>query len=118
MILKAFCLLDTKTGVFNTPFFMAHTAQAIRACADLGGDLNTTVGRHPADFALMEIGTFDDQTGTLYALPPHNLGLVVTFLPAAPAPAPLPFPDMRPGQADAATYPADFPESHAANGRA
>jgi hypothetical protein len=64
MIVKAFCLYDTKTGLFATPFFMAHVGQAIRACQDLGSDLNTTVGRHPADYMLCELGTFDDNTGT------------------------------------------------------
>lgn len=90
MILKAFSLLDTKTGMFNTPFFMAHTGQAIRACMDLGADLSTTVGRHPADFALCEIGTFDDQAGVLHPHNPVQLGTVASFLPArVPAAAPL-----------------------------
>lgn len=81
MIIKAFSLLDMKTGMFNTPFFMAHTGQAIRACMDLGQDMNTTVGRHPADFMLCEVGTFDDQTGQLLALNPLQLGTVASFLP-------------------------------------
>lgn len=89
MILKAFCLLDTKTGAFGTPFFMHHAAAAIRACVDLGGDLSTTVGRHPADYALVEVGTFDDSTGVLHAIPPHNLGTVAGFLPAPQAAQPL-----------------------------
>lgn len=89
MILKAFSLLDTKTGAFGTPFFMHHAAAAIRACVDLGGDLSTTVGRHPADYALVEVGTFDDQTGVLHAIPPHNLGTVAGFLPTPQAPQPL-----------------------------
>lgn len=98
MILKAFSLLDTKTGAFGAPFFMHHAAAAIRACIDLGGDLNTTVGRHPSDYALCEIGAFDDQTGVLQPIPPHNLGTVAGFLPAPtqrgplfqPVPAPAP----------------------------
>lgn len=89
MILKAFALLDTKTGAFGTPFFMHHVAQAVRACIDLGGNLDTTVGRHPADYALVELGTFDDQTGVLQAIPPHNLGTVAGFLPQPVQQAPL-----------------------------
>lgn len=81
MILKAFSLLDTKAGIFHAPFFMAHIGQAIRACVDLGSDLQTTVGRHPADFALVEIGTFDDQTGQLDRIPPQQLGTVASMLP-------------------------------------
>lgn len=81
MIVKAFCLLDIKTGIFNTPFFMAHTGQAIRACIDLGQDMNTTVARHPADFMLCEIGVFDDQSGLVDPRPPLQLGTVASFLP-------------------------------------
>lgn len=81
MILKAFSLLDTKTGIFNTPFFLPHVGQAIRACMDLGQDMNTTVGRHPADFQLVELGTFDDQSGVMVAQLPLQLGTVLSFLP-------------------------------------
>lgn len=91
MILKAFSLLDIKVGVFNTPFFMAHTGQAIRACMELGQDMSTTVGRHPADFALCEIGVFDDQSGQLTPhLSPVQLGTVAGLLPQ---PKPLPMLD-------------------------
>lgn len=86
MTLKMFSLLDIKTGIFNTPFFMAHAGQAIRACIDLGQDMATTVARHPADFMLVDLGTFDDQTGTVATGVPLQLGTVASFLPA-PQPA-------------------------------
>lgn len=85
MILKAFCLLDMKAGAFATPFFMHHDAQAIRAVTELGQDQATTVGRYPADFALMSIGTFDDASGVLTPTGIVNLGTVAGFLPAKPA---------------------------------
>lgn len=81
MILKAFAFLDLKAGMFGTPFFMAHAGQAIRAATDLGSDSSTTVGRHPADFQLCEIGLFDDQTGQLSSVTPVVLGTVAAFLP-------------------------------------
>lgn len=84
MITKAFALYDTKAGMFHAPFFMPHMGQAIRAVIDLGTDLNTTVGRHPSDFALYDLGTFDDSTGVMSPTPPSNLGLVSGFLPAQP----------------------------------
>ncbi|QCQ84877.1 nonstructural protein [Blackfly microvirus SF02] len=80
MILKVFCLYDLKVGVFNTPFFMAHVGQAVRACMDLGRDRETMVGRHPADFALLEIGEYDDQNGMLVAINHRNLGSVVSMM--------------------------------------
>lgn len=86
MITIGFSLLDTKTGIFNAPFFMAHAGQAIRACTDLGQDPNTTVGRHPADFMLCQLGTFDDQTGMFAIGTPTPLGTVASFLPVRAMP--------------------------------
>lgn len=63
MEMLVFTLLDTKSGVHSPPFFMAHTGQAVRACQDLGADRGTSVGRHPADFMLVQLGTWDDQNG-------------------------------------------------------
>jgi len=84
MMLKAFSLLDTKTGMYNVPFFLAHEGQAIRSVIDLGQDMNTTVGRHPADFQLCYIGYFDDQTGIMTPEMPVVYGTVASLLPQTP----------------------------------
>lgn len=81
MITKCFALLDIKVGVFTTPFFMIHEGSAIRACIDLGQDMSTVVGRHPADYILCELGTFDDQAGQLTPITPKQIGVVANFLP-------------------------------------
>lgn len=81
MMLRAFSLLDVKVSAFATPFFMAHVGHAIRACSELGADLTTTVGRHPADFHLYEIGAFNDATGQLVPLDmPISHGPVLAFI--------------------------------------
>lgn len=94
MRINAYAFLDAKTGCFTTPFFMLHHGQAVRAAMELGQDLNTTVGRHPADFHLHVIGTFDDQTGVLEASKLENLGSVVSMIPQQQQ---LPVEIMRPG---------------------
>ena len=67
MILKVFSVLDTKGDIFMPPFFFSATGQAVRAFADLANDPNTIVNRHPGDYRLTCIGTFDDQNGRLTA---------------------------------------------------
>lgn len=89
MQLKAFSLLDMKTGIFNTPFFMSHVGQAIRACTDLGQDRTTIVGRYPSDYQLVEVGTWDDQTAILERCNPQSHGVVSSFLPAPEGAMPL-----------------------------
>lgn len=84
MILLGYSLLDNKTGHFSIPFFFNHRGHAIRAVIELGSDPNTTVGRHPGDFTLCEIGVFDDQTGRFTSEDCLHLGTVLSFVPARP----------------------------------
>lgn len=81
MILLAYSLLDNKTGHFSIPFFFNHRGHAIRAVIELGTDLKTTVGRHPNDFTLCEVGVFDDQVGRFTSEDTVHLGTVKSFLP-------------------------------------
>lgn len=90
MKLAAFSFLDAKVGVFSPPFFFLHRGQALRAAQELANDQGTTIGRHPADFVLYELGIFDDQTGALETITPVSLGPCTQFL--APQ-RPLPFLD-------------------------
>jgi hypothetical protein len=81
MILRSFSLLDIKAGFYSPPFFMSHLAQAVRAVGELGEDLRTQVGRHPADYQLVELGTWDDQTGAYENHQvPRPVGLVANLL--------------------------------------
>lgn len=68
MILKAFSILDNKADAFAPPFFFATTGQAVRAFKDLCNNPDSNPYRHPQDFRLYCIGSFDDAKGELYSL--------------------------------------------------
>lgn len=81
MTLKVFSILDTVANAFNAPFFFPTVGQAVRAFKDLANDPNTAVSRHPADYALYELGTFEDSNGRLVALDvPNRLGRATDYL--------------------------------------
>lgn len=80
MVVQAYSLLDTKTGLFSLPWFFAHDQVAIRAVVGLAGDEATTVGKYPSDYVLMCVGEFDDCTGILSSLSPRQLGVVSSLL--------------------------------------
>lgn len=63
MKLNVYTLFDTKALIFNTPFFTSNHGVARRMCADVVADPNTTVGRHPADYVLYCLGSYDDNLG-------------------------------------------------------
>jgi len=65
MLLNAYTLYDVKALNYSPPFYASAHGQAVRLVMELASDTNTTVGRHPSDFTLFCIGTFDDGTGSL-----------------------------------------------------
>ncbi|QXP08618.1 MAG: nonstructural protein [Arizlama microvirus] len=69
MITNVYTIFDSKALVFNTPFFCLSDGVAKRMCADLAADINTTVGRHPADYILYRIATYDDNRAQFDLLP-------------------------------------------------
>lgn len=95
MILRAYSLLDVKALQYHPPFFQSTDATAIRALRDLVNDLNTTVGRHPSDFKLYCVGTYDDATGHFEPL--HPMMHVMDALSLVPvSPPSLPFNELAP----------------------
>ena len=79
---KMFSLLDIKAGLYSPPFFMVSGAHAVRAVAELGADSSNLVGRHPSDFQLVQLGTWDDTTGQATTGVPLPLGLVANLVQA------------------------------------
>lgn len=65
MKLYAYCVYDRKALVYNAPFFAVSDGSAARSFSDLANDLSTTVGRHPMDYVLFRVGSFDDAAGML-----------------------------------------------------
>lgn len=61
---NVYTLFDTKALIFNTPFYAHNHQVARRMVGDLVNDPNTSVGRHPADFVLYCLGSYQDDVGT------------------------------------------------------
>lgn len=87
--MKMFSVLDVKAGFFMTPFCESSTVQALRGFEIGANDPKSTFNRFPDDFALMEFGEFNSQTGEfkLHAAP-LNLStaraLIRNDVPATP----------------------------------
>lgn len=84
MYLKAYTILDTKTGAYSQPWFFPTDGAALRAIIELGNDKDSLVGRNPADFVFYSIGGFDDSTGMLQQLEVFSFGSVQSLI-ARPA---------------------------------
>lgn len=66
---KVYSIHDTVAGAYNTPFFMHNNGQAMRAFSDNVNASDSIINKHPEQFALFQIGDYDDQTGEITPLP-------------------------------------------------
>jgi len=65
-------VFDKKTGLFDRPFVCRHVGEAIREWDMLRKNQETKFGKNPEDFDLYHIGDYDDVTGAITTLQPHN----------------------------------------------
>jgi hypothetical protein len=65
MLTHAYSVYDRKGLIYNAPFFAVTDGSAVRSFQDLANDPQTSVGRHPMDYVLYRVGSFDDAAGLL-----------------------------------------------------
>lgn len=68
MIQFVFGVRDSKAQAFLQPFFSNSQGSAIRAFGDAVMDTNSPLGKHPTDYLLYELGSFDDNSGEFTSL--------------------------------------------------
>lgn len=64
---------DRAAEVFNRPFYVPHRGVAVRDFTDEVNreDAQNALNKHPDDFDLYLLGTFDDNTGVFVAESQH-----------------------------------------------
>lgn len=65
MITKMYTVYDSKAEAYLPPFYMQSTGLAMRSFEDTVKDQDHHFAKHPEDYTLFEVGTFDDQTCTI-----------------------------------------------------
>lgn len=56
---------DLAVEGFHRPFFVNHTAQAVRSFQDEVNNAESEIARHINDYELWDLGTFEDESGTI-----------------------------------------------------
>ena len=88
MIQKVFAIWDVKGLCFGQPFYQAEIGSAIRLYSDLVNEPQSFINKHPSDYILFEIGTWDDNKGVFTNSDKHNhLGLASDYISRKPATA-------------------------------
>lgn len=65
MIINVFTVHDSKAQAYLPPFNLPTKEMAVRTFSDTVNDSKHPFGKHPADYTLFHIGTFDDDTGLI-----------------------------------------------------
>jgi hypothetical protein len=60
-----YAIIDTASGVYDGPFKGVSDGQMIRMFNDLCVDAEHPIGKHPEDFSLIKVGTWNEGTGEL-----------------------------------------------------
>lgn len=79
MILRIYAIYDSAAAVYMRPFYCTTDKEAQRAFADLAKDSTHSVGRHPNDYTLFKLGTYDDNTGMFLTSPPESMGNALEY---------------------------------------
>ena len=80
---------DNAVGVYFQPFFARSRAEAIRSFRDAATQEGHPFNKHPADFTLFCLATWDEESGSFEPLAaPANLGNALEHIPVDPIPLP------------------------------
>lgn len=80
---KLFAVCDKKASLFWSPMPSVSDGVAIRAFSDAVVSEQSELSRHAGDFALYQVGEFDESAGLLIPLvPPRYVADAVEFLPS------------------------------------
>lgn len=63
MLLKVYSVYDVKAETYGRPMCMVNVGVAVRGFSDEVKDVKSSLNKHPEDFRLFELGTFDDLSG-------------------------------------------------------
>lgn len=90
--LRMFSVRDSAVGLFSAPFFLRGRGEAFRAFQDEVSRPESRIFAHPSDYALFEVGSFDEDGAILEALPsPERLALAADLVRKPVEPSDVPY---------------------------
>ncbi len=80
---RIFSIFDVKAQAYLPPFCLGETGMAVRVFSDCVNSSDHQFGKHPGDYTLFELGSFDDSVCVVSCTPSalkvvNGLEVVVT----------------------------------------
>lgn len=79
MLHLVFCVYDVKAEVFGMPIFQRTKGEALRTFETEVNRPESMLNKHPEDYSLFLVGTYNQETGELVAQVPLSLGLAMEY---------------------------------------
>lgn len=80
MLHLLFTVYDVKAEVYMPPFFVPTIGLATRAFADCVNSKDHQFGKHPHDYTLFQLGSFDDSDASISQTDNKSLGNGVEYI--------------------------------------
>ena len=65
---QMYSIYDSVQEIYHQPHFMINEAAALRQFADMANDEQSNVNKHPTDYSLWHVGSYEDTTATIELL--------------------------------------------------
>jgi len=78
--MRIYAIYDTKAEFYGNPVYIRTDAEARRTFAQVAQDPQTEIGKHPEDFLLFRIGSWDAENGIIHTEPGVCIAKALEFL--------------------------------------
>lgn len=75
-----YAIHDSKVKAYLQPFFMRTHGEAIRSFGEICSDEKSQFNKYPEDFAMLHIGDWDEETGTVTKVEKTPLSKATDFI--------------------------------------
>jgi len=83
---KLFTIFDNKAECYSQPFYALTDQAGVRTFVDAVNQADSPYNRHPEDYSLFSVGSYDDRTGVVTPHPHQHLGHAANMLRDEPTP--------------------------------
>jgi len=68
-MIKLYAIRDIKADAFAAPFLLPNDSVAIRAVSETAAMPDNSLAKHPSDYELWSLGSYDEPSGKIDSFP-------------------------------------------------
>lgn len=77
---RIYSVYDTAAAIYQRPFVAQTDGEVTRSFSDIATSADHEIGKHPEDYTLFCLGTFNDGTGDIMPLPPVKIATALELV--------------------------------------